>query len=296
LAPTTLRFEEAQRHQRVGDPALAQQKGDQQGERDQQAADRARVDPAPFGDLQDREDAEHQGEGHEGGAGEVGAFLQPDALGVVDQAQRQPADQHPDRQVDDEDEVPGDRLGEDAAEQQADRAARRGDEAVDADRFRLLGAVGEHPHDHRQDHRRGERPADSLDEAGADQHALVGRGGAESRGDREDGEADDEDAALAEQVTEPARQEQEAAEGNQVGVDHPGQVGLREVQVVLDRGQGDVHDRRVEDDHQHPRAEDVEGEPAVFLGGGVHGGQTGRGSRTHRCRVGHICTAQASPS
>jgi hypothetical protein len=31
----------------------------------------------------------------------------------------------------------------------------------------------------------------------------------------------------------------------------------------LDRGQGDVDDRRVEDDHQHPRAEHVERQPGA---------------------------------
>jgi hypothetical protein len=133
------------------------------------------------------------------------------------------------------------------------------------------------------DHRRGERPADPLDEAGADQHRLGRRGGAEQRGDGEDRQPDQEDAALAEQVTEPPGQQQQPAEGDQVGVDDPGQVGLGEAEAVLDRGQRDIHDRPVEDDHQHPRAEHVEGEPA-FLVGFVHALQTGRGTRTNRCQ------------
>ena len=65
----------------------------------------------------------------------------------------------------------------------------------------------------------------------------------------------------------PAGEQQQAAEGDQVGVDDPGEVALGEAEVVLDRGQRDVDDRRVEDDHQHPRAEDVEGEPAAVFGG-----------------------------
>ena len=50
-----------------------------------------------------------------------------------------------------------------------------------------------------------------------------------------------------------------------VGVDDPLQRAGREVQVGLQRGQGDVHDRRVEDDHELAEADDGEHEP------GIHG-------------------------
>ena len=245
MAPVTLR--EWKRRSGISGLAIRdwrRMKATSRSARDDEAADRARVDPAPLGDLQDREDAEHQRDGDQGGAGEVGALLEAEPVRIVDQPQRQPADEDPDRQVDDEDEVPGDRLGEDAAEQQADRAAGRGDEAVDADRFRLVGGLREHRHDHPQDHRRGERAADPLDEAGADQDRLRRRGRAEQRGGGEDRQPDEEDAALAEQVAEPAGEQQQAAEGDQVGVDDPGQARLREAEVVLDRGQGDVDDGR----------------------------------------------------
>ena len=76
---------------------------------------------------------------------------------------------------------------------------------------------------------------------------------------------DEEDAPLADQVADPPGEQQQAAEGDQVGVDDPGEVALGEAEAVLDRGQGDVHDRRVEDDHQHPPAEDVEGQPAAAV-------------------------------
>jgi hypothetical protein len=175
--------------------------------------------------------------------------------------------------------VPVDALGEEAAEQQADRRARRGDEAVDADRLRLLARLGEHRHDHSEDHCRGERSAGALDEARGDQHTLALGQAAEQRGGREDGEAGQEDAAAAEQVTEAAGQQQQAAEADQVGVHNPGEVRLGEAEVVLDRRQGDVHDRRVEDDHQPAYAEDVEGDPAGAVGGGLGCGVR---SGTHR--------------
>src|SRR5919106_1545391 len=56
-------------------------------------------------------------------------------------------------------------------------------------------------------------------------------------------------------------EQQQAAERDQVRVHDPGQVALREAQILLDRGQRDVHDRRVDHDHQHSRAKHVEGEP-----------------------------------
>ena len=67
---------------------------------------------------------------------------------------------------------------------------------------------------------------------------------------------------MAEEVTEPSAQEQEAAEREQIGVHDPGQRRLREAEVGLDRRQRHVHDRRVEDDHQAAGAEEVERQPA----------------------------------
>ena len=94
-----------------------------------------------------------------------------------------------------------------------------------------------------------------------DQHDLALGEPAGGRGGDEDRQADDEDPPLSDQVAEPSGEQQQAAEGDQVGVDDPGEVRLREAEIVLDRGQGDVHDRLVEDDHQHPDAEDDEGDP-----------------------------------
>src|SRR6266853_426729 len=65
------------------------------------------------------------------------------------------------------------------------------------------------------------------------------------------------------ETTEPPAEEQEAAEGKHVGVHDPDERGLGEAQIRADRGQRDVHDRRVEDDHQVPEAEDDKREPAL---------------------------------
>jgi hypothetical protein len=85
-----------------------------------------------------------------------------------------------------------------------------------------------------------------------------------------------EDAALADQVAEAAGQEQQSTEGDHVGVDDPGQVALAEAEVVLDRGERDVHDRDVEHDHQHAHAQHHEGDPArAVLGLLLRGGDGG---------------------
>ena len=76
-------------------------------------------------------------------------------------------------------------------------------------------------------------------------------------------ESGEEDPPPAEEVAEATGQQEDAAEGDEVGVDDPGQARLAEAEVALDGGQGDVHDRRVEDDHEHPGAQDREREPAA---------------------------------
>src|ERR1700737_2607304 len=81
-------------------------------------------------------------------------------------------------------------------------------------------------------------------------------------GGGEHAEAGEEDPLPAEQVTEPAGEQQETAKGDQVGIDDPGKAGLGEAEIVLDRGEGDVDDRLIEHDHQKASAQDDERQPA----------------------------------
>src|SRR5205823_376400 len=74
-----------------------------------------------------------------------------------------------------------------------------------------------------------------------------------------------EEPPVAEVIAEPPAEQQEAAVGEHVGVHDPDERGLREAQAFPDRRQGDVHDRRVEHDHQLAGAKDVEREPAGSL-------------------------------
>ena len=175
-------------------------------------------------------------------------------------------------EVDEEHPVPAQDLGEQAAGEQPERAAGDGDEHVRAHRPGTLRGLGELGDDDRQDHRRLGGGADALQQAGADQRALARGEAAQQRREREDDEAGEEDPPAPEEVAEAPGQEQQAAEGDEEGVDDPGEVRLAEAQIVLDRRQRDVHDRDVEDDHQLREADDDQRRPATaFIGRAVSG-------------------------
>ena len=84
---------------------------------------------------------------------------------------------------------------------------------------------------------------------------LAVRQAADQRRAGEDDQAGDQHAATAEQVGHAAAEQQEAAVGEDVAVDHPLQALLAEAEVALDRGQRDVEDRRVEHVHELDDAE-----------------------------------------
>jgi len=161
--------------------------------------------------------------------------------------------------------VPVDELCEDTACEEADRAAARSNERVDAERLRSLARLGEHRHDDPEDDRGGHGPSGSLDESRGDQELLALREAAKRGGRGEDRQADHEHPLPTDQVAKTPGEEQQAAERDQVRVDDPGQVRLREVQVVLDGRQRDVHDRLIQDDHQESRAENDQRDPTIAV-------------------------------
>ena len=73
---------------------------------------------------------------------------------------------------------------------------------------------------------------EALDGPRGDQGALRLGEAADQAGGGEQEEAGDEHAAAAEQVGQAATEEQEAAEGEHVGVDDPGEVVLGELEVL----------------------------------------------------------------
>ena len=112
----------------------------------------------------------------------------------------------------------------------------------------------------RQRGRQGHGSAHTLGEARADEHA--GTGGQSSYEGRaaDDQDPGHEDPAPSQQVGGSPAEEHEASVGEQVAAKYPLEALHREVKRVLDRGKGDVHDRRVHEVHEGDGAQKDEGE------------------------------------
>ena len=205
--------------------------------------------PADVDRVDERVDEQRDAGRDRDGAGHVvAAHAGLAALGQ--QARGHRGGEQRDRDVDEQDPLPAEVLGQHAAEQDADGAAGAGHGAPDAERAVALGTFGEGRGQDRERGGREDRRAEALQRARRDQLALAGRQAAEQRGEREEDEADGEDTTAAEQVGHATAEQQEAAEDERVGVDDPGEVLLGEVEVAADRGQRDVDDRGVEDDDE----------------------------------------------
>ena len=108
------------------------------------------------------------------------------------------------------------------------------------------------------------------------EHLAVRRDAARQRGEPEQEQRRHEHPALAEVVGGAPAEHQEARERDRVRVDDPLQFGRGEAEARLDRGQRDVDDAQVEDDHelrhaaddQQPRAS-AEPDPLWSSTGGV---------------------------
>ncbi len=158
--------------------------------------------------------------------------------------------EQPDRDVDEQDPAPRQRLDDDAAEQRAGGAAGAAHRAPDPDRAIALGRIGEGGREDRQRCGCDHRAAEALGRARDDQQRLTVRQAAGQRREREQRQARDEHDPPAEQVGGAAAEQQEARERHRIGVHDPLQVGLGEAERVPDRRQRDVHDGDVEDHHE----------------------------------------------
>jgi hypothetical protein len=247
---------------------------EQQDRRSGEHPDRLRRAPTGVFGVEQGEDQGGEAEGDRRRAGDVeGSHL---LLGTRfgDQRRGDRGGGDPDRDVDPENPLPAEAIGEDPAEEHARGAAGARDRAPDPQRLVALGAVFEGGGDDREGGRGEDRGAEPLD--GSRRHQLAGVGGEPTaqRGEGEEHEPEHEDAAAAEQVGEPSPQQEEAAEGEDVGVDDPGQAALGEVERFADRRQGDVDDRSVEHDHELRRAEQDQRDPALVAGVGGVGHET----------------------
>ena len=204
------------------------------------------------------------------------------ALGEEKRCQREAGDS--DGDVDEEDPLPAQSVREDAAEQHAGRGTEAADGAPDAKGDVALTPLGEGDGEDRERGRRDDRRAEPLERAGSDQRRLRPRQPREEGGEREDDDADEEDASASEQVGGAPAQEQEAAEDERVRADHPLEVFLREPEVDLNRGQRDVHDRDVQDDHELDDAQERQSQPFA-LSGNHHVVRFPFGSNREDCQV-----------
>ena len=255
------------RHQRVPRSHLDERERHQQDHRRRQAHDDLGASPVPDR-LAVAERGRRLGQPvHQGAqaeragdrAGQVELAAHP--LRLADDPGRQQHQDQADRHVHEEHPAPVEVAGQQPAGDQPDRRAGDRHARVHAHRPVPLLALGEGDGDQRQRGGRGQRAADALDDPGGEQPRLVGGEAAGQRGEREQGDARDEDPAPSEQVAHPPAEQQQAAEGERVGVDDPLQVRPGEVQRVLDVRQRDVDDGRVEHDHQLRGRDDHEREP-----------------------------------
>ena len=102
--------------------------------------------------------------------------------------------------------------------------------------------------------------------AGGDERRRRPGEPAEERRGREEEDTGHEQATAPEQVGRASSEQEQAAEGERVGAQHPLQALLREAEVRLDRGQRHEHDRGVEDHHEEGAAEERERPPAAGIG------------------------------
>jgi len=101
----------------------------------------------------------------------------------------------------------------------------------------------------------GNGGADALDRPRGDQQETGRRQACHQRRQAENGDpADEKQSMAAEGVAEPARQGDEAGEGQQIGVHHPVRADLGHRQIALDRRQRDADDGLVENDESEDAA------------------------------------------
>src|SRR5690348_12578285 len=233
--------EHPQRQQRRGGPVLpAGERGEQDGCAGQGQPGGGRVPAAGLGAGQPEDEQEQPG-GDQDGAGQVD--LGPVRRAVPAPQERRRPDQ-PDGgkgQVDIQRPAPVQVLGQQAAEQQADRAGDPGDRAEDRERAAAGRAASERRGDDRQRGRGEQRPERALGGPPSGQDSEVRRRAGQRRRGGEPGQAGHEGAVAAEPVRQLPAEQQQAAERQRIGGYHPLAVRVGERQPPLRRRQRDVH-------------------------------------------------------
>ncbi len=200
-------------------------------------------------------DEEEEPAGDGDGAGQVVAPLRL-AAALADHAARRHRCHQRDGHVDEQGPAPRGQLRQGPAQDETDGGSPAGDGAVDAEGPGALTRLGEGHGEQGQGRGGHHRGQGSLQRTGPEQHGRVLGQPAQGGRGAETEQADDEHAAPAEVVGDPAAEQQQASEGQGVGAHHPLPVGDRDVQGVLGRRQGHDHHRGVEHDHELGHGDD----------------------------------------
>jgi hypothetical protein len=145
------------------------------------------------------------------------------------------------------------RVDERAAKHRPQRRGQGREPSPGTDRFAAL-FLGKSRGDDGEAFRHQQRAADALHGARSDQDRRIRRQAAGYGCQCEQHRAEHEDAASPETIARRAADEDQCAEQQEIGVDHPLRRRDRHRELGLDRGQRDRDDRRV--DERHAGAED----------------------------------------
>ena len=191
-----------------------------------------------------------------------------EALGIlaadrVDVAQRHEDAEQADRDVDQEDPVPGQIGGDEAAERRADHRADQRRHRDPGHRIHQRALV-DRAQQHQPSDRRHHRAADALQDAR--DHEIGDRGGqrAADRADHEDGDGDREHHARAEPVGGPAARRNEHRQRQQIRGDGELQRQRAGADIGGDRRQRGRDDRRIHVLHEQGGGHD-ERDQAFFV-------------------------------
>ena len=211
-----------------------------------------------------------QPERREPHADRVEALQQPAAT-LLDEGQRPHEGDHGHGDVDEEHRTPPEVLQQPPAEQRSRRRPDPAHAGPDPDGTGALFPL-ERGGDDRQRGGHEECRAHAGECSCGDQGIGVVHQRAGQRTASEDGHTDQEDLPPAVAIAQCPTKEQQDGVGERVGVGDPLQLAGARMELLDQRGQGDVEHGLVEGDEQHREAHDDEGQPAMA---GARGGGWG---------------------
>ena len=232
--------------------------------RRREAAEYQPVGESAFAGLDQREHEERQ-RGCEREEAEPVRAARPGIARFLQAGECDHEDRRADRQVDEEDPPPGQAGRECPTHDRPDRDREAGDGTPHAERNTPVLAA-ERVGQQRQRHGEHDRAADTLHAARDYEEQRSGRNAAQQRGNRERADPDQVHQPPAEQVGERSAGEQRGRQRQGVRVNDPLQIGEAAAQLLLDVGQGDVHDRDVEQQHERTQTHRRQRPPTVHGG------------------------------